>query len=225
MMSKTKGSQAPKSKKSFVSNCLLLLNCLLIMTPVDAYCSTLVDKIAQVSASSLVLNYQTTLSNAPSQSATVQTPQPTNAYECTQVAIEDIDPTLLTKEERIALLDGSLKDSIDQYSTCVSTVQQNMSASAGGSGGGSGNSDAEGQEAGSGEAETETTNNTTSPANSDITEPMPAAKSITPAQRGVIPPKDNDKIICKLLFNEIKSINDPDMLKGLKEQYESYKCG
>ena len=137
MMSKTKGSQAPKSKKSFVSNCLLLLNCLLIMTPVDAYCSTLVDKIAQVSASSLVLNYQTTLSNAPSQSATVQTPQPTNAYECTQVAIEDIDPTLLTKEERIALLDGSLKDSIDQYSTCVSTVQQNMSASAGGSGGGS----------------------------------------------------------------------------------------
>lgn len=164
----------------------------------------------------------------------VQVVQPTNAYECTQVAIEDIDPNLLTKEERIALLDGSLQDSIDQYSTCVSTVQQSMSGGGGGTAGGSGDGDEGAQsngsanEEGENDAQAPQTNENQGaqpPSNSDTSEPTQAVKNITPAQRGVIPPKDNDKIICKLLFNEINSIDDPDMLKGLKEQYETYKCG
>lgn len=167
---------------------------------------------------------------ASAQASATQASQPTNAYECTQVAIEDIDPNLLTKEERIALLDGSLQDSIDQYSTCVSTVQQNMSGggAAGGGGGEGSQGDDEGKMASEGDSDSpqaQEMDEENTAANSEVTEPMPPAKSISPAQRGVIPPKDNDKIICKLLFNEIKSINDPDMLKGLKEQYETYKCG
>jgi hypothetical protein len=43
--------------------------------------------------------------------------------------------------------------------------------------------------------------------------------------RGIIAPKDNDKIICKLLFQEITKTQDADMLKGLKEQYQNYQCG
>lgn len=175
---------------------------------------------------------QTTSSELPQMQAT----QPTNAYECTQVAIEDIDPNLLTKEERIALLDGSLQDSIDQYSTCVSTVQQSMSGGGGGGEGAGGGQESEEGADGSGQANEAGENDTQGPqtdenqgaqppSNSNISEPTQSDKNITPAQRGVIPPKDNDKIICKLLYNEIKSIDDPDMLKGLKEQYETYKCG
>jgi len=164
-----------------------------------------------------------TVPNAPA--------SPSNAYECTQVSLEDIDPALLTKEERIALLDGSLKDSIDNYSTCVSTVQQKMSAGGGGGAGGDGGAgsgeSAEGQgEGANNEGPTgEGVETETLPVEQQNQPPQSSGKQITPAQRGVIPPKDNDKIICKLLFKEINTIDDPDMLRGLKEQYSNYKCG
>lgn len=150
-------------------------------------------------------------------------------YECTQVALEDVDKSLLTKEERIALLDESLTASIDSYSTCVSSAAQAMSG--GGSGQGEGTS---GQDAQENNDNTNSVNNASS-ANqmpeeiraqqtqqrSDDTRGAPTSK--TP--RGIIPPKDNDKIICKLLFQEIATTQDADMLKGLKQQYQNYQCG
>jgi hypothetical protein len=58
------------------------------------------------------------------------------------------------------------------------------------------------------------------------TSPVPIkGTGSTSAPRGIIPPKDNDKIICKLLFQEINKTQDPDMIKGLTQQYSNYKCG
>lgn len=172
------------------------------------------------------------LQSAEQKSAEQKSAEQITAYECTQVALEDIDPALLTKQERIALLDGSLQESIDSYSTCVSSVQQNMGNGEGI--GGNGNEGNEGAINGinngaDGNAPTNATNegNQGTP-NSEATELLELEKQpskITPAAREVIAPKDNDKIICKLLFQEIQKVEDPDMLAGLKEQYSNYKCG
>jgi hypothetical protein len=170
---------------------------------------------------------QSTPTTNSAQNNSVQMSSPTNAYECTQVSLADLDPALLTKQERIALLDGSLQDSIDNYSSCVSSVQQNMSGGGAGSGQGDGSEGADGTDESADSTATtdEGLETETPPTEQAITEPTTSEKSITPAQRGVIAPKDNDKIICKLLFKEIQSIDDPDMLKGLKQQYNNYKCG
>lgn len=155
----------------------------------------------------------------------------TSAYECTQVSLEDVDSTLLTKQERIALLDDSLTDSIDSYSSCVSSAAQNMSGGGSGQDGGggqSGSQDADGQQ------DLDDLENIESQQQNpiDLTQEIPEAAQIptkgngsTPSTRGIIPPTNNDKIICKLLFQEITKTQDPDMLKGLKQQYSNYKCG
>jgi hypothetical protein len=174
-----------------------------------------------------------------------------SAYECTQVALDGVDEALLTRQERIALLDESLSASIDNYSTCVGTVAQTMSG--GGAGGGSGDSgdSGDGGDAGnSGSSGTSASGSeqgaSSSNSNADesaiqgqglsgtgieqTTPPQPGANSSqgmgsTSAARGIIPPKNNDKIICKLLYQEITKTKDPDMLEGLRQQYSNYKCG
>lgn len=172
-----------------------------------------------------------------------------SAYECTQVALEPIDPSLLTKEERIALLDDALSTSIDSFSSCVSSAAQTMSG--GGSGqGGSGQGGGGGQGGDQGEAGNanngQNSGNTmvgNLPAENATSQnlsfenegmaipsisPIPdtsMGKGSTPAPRGIIAPKDNDKIICKLLFQEISKTTDPDMLAGLTQQYKNYQCG
>jgi len=163
----------------------------------------------------------------------------TSAYECTQVAIEDIDSALLTKKERIALLDDSLIESIDSYSSCVSSAAQNMSG--GGSGqseGGSSGNGQSGSQSNSGDQNVDKLENVIGEQTalqqeqSELPQEMPETAQTpikgngsTSAPRGIIPPKNNDKIICKLLFQEITKTQDPDMLKGLKQQYTNYKCG
>ena len=162
----------------------------------------------------------------------------TSAYECTQVAIEDIDSGLLTKQERIALLDNSLSESIDSYSSCVSSAAQIMTG--GGSGQGS-----EALESGQGGAQSANDQQLvddleieggqageSSQELSKLPKEIPETSQVpikgtgsTSAPRGIIAPKDNDKIICKLLFQEIKKTQDPDMIKGLTQQYSNYKCG
>lgn len=179
-----------------------------------------------LSALALTVFSATVLTPSNSLATTQTAAPPTSTYECTQVSLDDIDPALLTREERIALLDGSLSDSIDNYSTCVSAVQENMG---GGTGAGSGSGDSQGQDAGSSEDSTkapagEGLASEAKPTDNKLSEPTQPNKQITPAQRHVIPPANNDKIICQLLYKEIKSVDDPDMLKGLKEQYTNYKC-
>lgn len=164
-----------------------------------------------------------------------------SAYECTQVSLDEIDPALLTKEERIALLDNSLSDSIDQFSSCVSSVQQQSASGQGqGSGAGQGQGQSageaglegqqasEGEQSGEGQSAQEMPEMSGQPADQSLPQAGQTpntSNSSTPSQRGVIPPKDNDKIICKLLYDEITKTTNADMLKGLKEQYTNYKCG
>ena len=174
--------------------------------------------------------------------ALLQVPQTAgkSTYECTQVALNDIDETLLTKEERIALFDESLTTSIDSYSTCVGSAVQTMSeggttgqGAAGSSAGGNlGNGD-DGQA--SVNTPTQTTINadveqtqnvdTITPSNSNQVYGDATGKGTTSSPRGIIAPTNNDKIICKLLYQEITNTQDADMLKGLKQQYSNYKCG
>ncbi len=176
-----------------------------------------------------------------------------STYECTQVSLDEIDPALLTKEERIALLDNSLSDSIDQFSSCVGAAQQSsgngqgLGAGIGGegtvgaNGQGEGGQSDEGEGAGEQANEQDGQNNAqtgeTNPSdNSEQSQPTEEAipqagqtantsTSSTPSQRGIIPPKNNDKVICKLLYDEITKTTNADMIKGLKEQYTNYKCG
>jgi hypothetical protein len=169
----------------------------------------------------------------------------TSAYECTQVSLDKVDQALLTREERIALLDNTLTSSIDSYSSCVSSVAQNMS------GGGSGQgSDLDSAQSGASNQPNgdQATGNRLSltpekaiagleggeqvqnkesaiPPNINQVPNTPSSNGATSAPRGIIAPKDNDKIICKLLFQEITKVQDADMLKGLEQQYRNYQCG
>lgn len=155
-----------------------------------------------------------------------------NAYDCTQVGIDEIDPALLTKEERIALLDKNLDKSMDSFSHCVSVAQSQMTG--GGSGGGKGDIGINGSDQwGNGTSVDAPSQNSdeklaereiTIENQQDMTK-VTDVKGTTPTVRGVIPPKNNDKVICKLLYQEIVKTTDPKMLGGLKQQYANYKCG
>ncbi|MFW8591912.1 hypothetical protein ACOI22_13975 [Glaciecola sp. 2405UD65-10] len=147
-----------------------------------------------------------------------------SVQDCSTVALDDVDPNSLTREERIAMLEGSLRQSIDEYSTCINEVSAEMAGGGNGGyeGGGAGSSAGDGAQASTGNT-SESSESATS--NSQSNSEHAIQVNSTPVNAGVIPPKDNDKIICKLLFQEINSTQDTAMLEGLKEQYRNYKCG
>lgn len=160
---------------------------------------------------------------------------PTTSHECTQVTLDDIDESLLTKEEKIARLDVSLSDSIDSYTTCVNTVQKQMAGGGSGSNSGGGSAGEQGAESASGgvqsaaggeqsqeKTQTGQQQSTGSQAGSSAVEQ--SQNSTTNVKRGVVAPKDNDSIICTLLYEEIQKAN-ADSLVGLEKQYQDYKCG
>lgn len=181
-----------------------------------------------------------------------------SAYECTQVSLDDIDESLLTREEKIARLDGALSDSINSYMSCVSSVQAEMSGGGGGANGnGGGNSSTDGdgsanndsaangatngtandgatndgqnalnEQGGQGNQNVSTdTSSTSQGAPQAGSMPAPASGNTgNTAKREVIAPRDNDSIICKLLYAEIQNA-DADTASGLEKQYRDYKCG
>ncbi|MEM0910555.1 MAG: hypothetical protein AAGJ37_06240 [Pseudomonadota bacterium] len=158
-----------------------------------------------------------------------------NAYECTQLSIEKVDESLLTKAERLALMDQNLRTSMDQYDQCVSAVQQQQAGGGGGSGGGGrggGNGDggnSEGTGEGQSSSQTQSQQNSTeqdsaTSQQASTSQQTARSTSTTNAPRGVVKPKDNDSIICQLLWEEIQSA-PPDKIDGFKKQYEDYKCG
>jgi hypothetical protein len=161
---------------------------------------------------------------------------PTTSHECTQVTLDDIDESLLTKEEKLARLDVSLSDSIDSYTTCVNTVQQQMSGGgSGGNSGGGGGTGEQGVQSASGGVQSAAGNEQSqekkqigqqqsggSQAGSSAVKQ--SQNTTTNVKRGVLAPKDNDSIICKLLYEEIQKAN-ADSLAGLEKQYQDYKCG
>lgn len=162
------------------------------------------------------------------------------AYDCTGVEVEHVDPKRLTKAEQIALLENSLLNSVDRYSKCIAKVQSQMAASGGG-GGGSG-TESEGGESGEGaqgaepgeqeglgsqEGATEgmegqTTTSQTNSASGTV--PNPTQSGGGGKRNQVIPPKDNDNIICALLWDEITNSTDEAEKQGLIKEYEDLKC-
>lgn len=188
------------------------------------------DKVSQVLAPFTLL-FVLIGGSAPSFSQTQVSPSefPASAYECTQVGINDIDETLMTREEKIARMDISLIDSIDSYTSCVNTVQNEMS---GGGGAGTASADAlaglangeqqASEQAGAGEQSQIRIQGTGAPQSGSVAQNT-NSQTTTNAQRGVIAPKDNDSIICKLLFNEIQKASAAS-LPGLEKQYRDYQC-
>jgi hypothetical protein len=175
----------------------------------------------------LMLNKHLFAQSTPAQASEY----PVSSYECTQVTISDIDESLLTTEEKIARLDNSLSESIDSYTSCVNAVQKAMSGGGSGSGSGSGGGagEQEAQSSGAGFSGEESENSQTNEQGrvSNQAGSVPAAPTQTPpteVKRGVVAPKDNDSIICKLLYDEIQNA-DPASLAGLEKQYQDYKCG
>lgn len=145
------------------------------------------------------------------------------AYECTQVKIDEVDPTLLTRAERVKRMEMNLHESIDGYATCMTSVQKSMAAGGQGQGGGEGNgkTDADVSSETDASQSSEATANNSSTQDSEIT----STKAQTIKQpRGLIKPKDNDAIICRLLWDEIQKAS-ADKRTGFEKQYAEYKCG
>ncbi|MGQ8364510.1 hypothetical protein [Glaciecola sp. 1036] len=145
-----------------------------------------------------------------------------SAYECTQVSLDDIDESLLTKEEKLALMEQGLKRSIDSYATCVGKVQQQQ-ASGGAGGGLEGEGDGNESASEGNQVANSNSNNGDAPPQ-EVNTPTTEQSQTTPAQRKVGKPKDNDSIICQLLWEEIQTAPE-DKLAGFKKQYAEYKCG
>ena len=182
------------------------------------------------------------------QSAVSTPSQQLQVYDCTGVKLDEVDPQSLTKAEQLALLDGALLDSVDRYSSCMTQVQSNMSS---GGNAGSGSAKGNGSENGSGEGNAsgqaeslpqtqEASDETAEQAVNESTEQVETLDEnsssegvSTPEQNkgsdktklGVVKPKDNDAIICQMLYDAIASEQDPVTLEGLKGQYKDYKCG
>jgi hypothetical protein len=178
-----------------------------------------------LSAASMLTHAQSTQSNASSKPTPKLVTKVSSAYECTQVTLDDANSELLTKEERLALLDQSLSDSINSYTSCVNTVQDAMSG--GGSGSGQGGTSGSGSASASGQqSQTNESSGSESPQQSQAgSEPTETSNTQqNPVERGVVAPKDNDSIICKLLFDEIQKSSGASRT-GLEKQYKDYMCG
>lgn len=159
-----------------------------------------------------------------------------NAYECTQLSIDKVDESLLTKAERLALMDRNLQVSMDQYEQCVSNVQQQMAGASGGSGQGgqgtqgenagegSNDSNANNSEASAAQDQDNNAEQTTSSQQTSTSQQSLQNTSTTNRPRGVVKPKDNDSIICQLLWQEIQDA-PPEKVDGFTKQYKDYKCG
>ena len=160
--------------------------------------------------------------------------EPKSAYDCTRVEIAEVDPNKLTEDEQIALLEESLFSSIDKYSSCMEQVQSQMAASGGGGSNGSGSGGGS-TSSGSGTGEAASESNTDS---QQATQPSDAEASNTNAtvdntlktgdsgaKNQVIAPKDNDSIVCGMLYEEISKETDESVKAGLVKQYKSYDCG
>lgn len=143
-----------------------------------------------------------------------RSPSAATSYDCTNIELADVDDLLLTRQERIAAMDGSLKSSLDAHSSCM-TKAQNARAAAGGSG--------------SSVVGSTSANNSAAVAGAQTKKqqsmPVSSGGSIkTQVNRKLSAPKDNNSIICKLLWEEIQTAR-ADKRAGFEKQYADYKCG
>ncbi|WP_139119074.1 hypothetical protein [Pseudoalteromonas sp. BMB] len=157
--------------------------------------------------------------------------EPSSAYDCTAVELEAVDASTLTTEEQIALLEQSLFNSVDKYSTCMEKVQKKMSATSAAKGSGansgaganttSGTNGDSIASAGTGVSEN-TAASSGSSANSETNSNRSGSSG---AENQVVAPKDNDSVVCTMIYEEISKESDPKAKEKMKEQYKQYNCG
>ncbi|MFY8275511.1 hypothetical protein AAEU32_15415 [Pseudoalteromonas sp. SSDWG2] len=152
---------------------------------------------------------------------------PSVAHDCTGVEIAEIDPESLTKEERILLMENALLDSVNRYSTCLQKVQTEMAQS-------------QSQSAGQDVSEAQDASNTPAENNS-LTAQRPANETHSTMdnasssekekreigagrEQQVVAPKDNDSIICTMLYEEIQRETNDATRDALIKQYKDYNC-
>lgn len=152
---------------------------------------------------------------------------PSEQYDCTVVQLEAVDESTLTKAERIAKMEQSLQDSIDQHDSC--TEQSISSNAAGGSGAQGAGGEGQGGARVSGEQNSEQgQQENSSEHNSNSSQ---HAQSIhhrnldnNGAKNQQIEAKDNDAAICQMLSEELQIEQDLQKQKELKEIYKNYRC-
>jgi hypothetical protein len=137
------------------------------------------------------------------------------SYDCTTLSIEDVDKTKLTKQELLALEEQSLFASVEGYSACMGQAQAEA-ANAVGAGARQGASEPGG--------EASSANSEEGKALSSESETQKSSPS-GGAENQVIAPKDNDSIVCKILYEEIGNETDDLKKAGLRKQYKDYSCG
>lgn len=143
------------------------------------------------------------------------------ASDCTDVQLETIDPSKLTKEERIKLLEASLFDSIDRTTDCMRKAQDSMtksmtkglnsSASSGSNTGTSANANSETQN-----EQAEQKNESNVETNTQVT------GNNTGSENQGIAEQDNDKLICMALKQDVDNEQDPQKKAKLAEELKSY---
>lgn len=144
---------------------------------------------------------------------------PATAYDCTTVQLEEVDPSQLTEAERVAMLEDSLFSSVDEYSTCMDQVQTEMvEQTASGNGGGAANTEINSNSEEDGEVMEAVVNEEEIVEDTERSEPRGSKNKL-------IKPKDNDSIVCRMLYEEIAKESDEKTKASLIEQYNSYNCG
>lgn len=145
--------------------------------------------------------------------------------DCTDTAIQDHDTTLLTREEQIILMEQSLFASVNQHDSCMEAMQAQAAneMASGGGGGASGGSEGEGMD---GDAFDSEASEAAEPMESETTtEDMTEIAGASGAEDEIIPPKDNDQIVCSIIFEEMTNEKDSAKKTGLQKEYQKYSCG
>lgn len=163
--------------------------------------------------------------------------QDISVRNCANIKLGSATKTL-SKEERLRLLDSTLIDSIDAYSHCVSGSQEQSAQHGSGAGGaatgsGSGQIEASGIESASSESNSESENQleselldgANSQSESHAQRPTVNSKTGSGAQNQIVAPKDNDLIVCQILWEEISQETSEITKVELTKQYRDYQCG
>jgi len=144
---------------------------------------------------------------------------PQSAYDCTSVRIDHIDKNKLTREERIALMDQALFASVEGYSTCMEKAQSAATESIG-SGGGQDDAESGGET----ESEDQESGYTAEDAALATESSRQEDFSTNGAEDQDVAPKDNDRALCKILYNEISNESNSKKKADLRQAYADYNC-
>ena len=152
-----------------------------------------------------------------------------NPHNCANVELKSVKKSL-SKEEQLRLLDNTFVDSIDAYAECITTSQAQSAQAGSGAGGGS-DSGEQGNlsEQANNNSESQIEENASAELSEDQTSQAPTNTNTTPVNSGaknkLVAPKDNDLIVCQMLWDEINQESNEQTKAELTKQYKDYQCG